>query len=454
MLNATQWWRQWTGAERPWLILENGETIARLDEFDISPYATLAMPGIDHHIKVDAAFVTAEKITDETLLKSLAAQTHFLLVPESLGTASLTEAVRKSDTLTSLDHHLRLISYPQDAFQGAPPDLTDTAQALWLLAWLGARNIRTLGVDYGFAPTPEANQKRDCIAAAIQKFGLFSGPLTCEVPARIYIGTDSTQDIGAKILEYTVRKHATLTTEFDSMYSVQAPTPRDPANQPRTEFSFNRFAIPKLAGYHGRAMYVDADMMVFGDLRELWEMPFGDATVMFVPPSHPSRSKQTSVMLMDCNRVTWDLNKIVQDLDDGKYGYGDLMREMVIEPPGSVQDSIPVDWNMLEEYRPGKTRLLHYTDMQKQPWVSRKNKLDYLWLEEFQNALNDGFITQDEYKQALRDGILRPSLPKQLKQPPSKMSFFRSFVAPLLDLRHKPHQGLQTRLKSLKGGKP
>ncbi len=159
MLNATQWWRQWTGAERPWLILENGETIARLDEFDISPYATLAMPGIDHHLKVDAAFVTAEKITDETLLKSLAAQTHFLLVPESLGTASLTEAVRKSDTLTSLDHHLRLISYPQDAFQGAPPDLTDTAQALWLLAWLGARNIRTLGVDYGFAPTPEANSK-------------------------------------------------------------------------------------------------------------------------------------------------------------------------------------------------------------------------------------------------------------------------------------------------------
>ncbi len=53
--------------------------------------------------------------------------------------------------------------------------------------------------------------------------------------------------------------------------------PKDEPNRGRTGFSFSRFQIPKLAGYKGRALYLDADMQVFGDIAELWDIPFDDA---------------------------------------------------------------------------------------------------------------------------------------------------------------------------------
>ncbi len=92
-------------------------------------------------------------------------------------------------------------------------------------------------------------------------------------PMRVFCGVDESQVVAARTLEYSIRKHASRPVRFYPMLSVPTPVPKDPANRGRTGFSFSRFHIPKLAGYNGRALYVDSDMQVFGDLAELWDDP-------------------------------------------------------------------------------------------------------------------------------------------------------------------------------------
>jgi hypothetical protein len=190
---------------------------------------------------------------------------------------------------------------------------------------------------------------------------------------------------------------------------------------------------------------------VFHDLRELWEMPFeGSSTVMYAPPSDPKRSKQTSVMLLDCGRLRWDLDEIVRDLDAGRYGYGALMADIGLEPEADVRAGIPTDWNSLEEYVPGRTRLLHYTDTNTQPWVSRRNRNGGLWMQALCAALADGFVTDADIQEAANLGNVRPSLPMQLRVKPERWPMFRRVVAPVVDAGYKPHRKLRQRL----GAKP
>ena len=266
-----------------------------------------------------------------------------------------------------------------------------------------------------------------------------------EAPARIYIGTDPSQMVAAKVFEYSVRRHATMPVAFDTMDSVTWPFPSDPKNQPRTNFSFHRFAIPKLAGYEGRAAYVDADMIVFRDIRELWEIPFNDATVLYAPSSNPKRTKQFSVMLMDCSRLRWDVDAIIGGMDEGRYDYDQLVGELCIEPDSDVQARIPPEWNSLDLFFPGKTGLLHYTHMETQPWVYSRHKHGDLWVASLQDAISEGAISRKEVEEAVERGWARPSLLRQLDTERSRWPLFNRLTAPIIDRGFKPHRALRER---------
>src|SRR3954451_5303347 len=83
---------------------------------------------------------------------------------------------------------------------------------------------------------------------------------------RIFVGTDDSQIVAHEVLEYSIRKHTSRPVEFVPMHNIDLPLPRDPAQRPRTGFSFYRFLIPSLCGFKGRAIYLDADMLVLSDI--------------------------------------------------------------------------------------------------------------------------------------------------------------------------------------------
>lgn len=246
-------------------------------------------------------------------------------------------------------------------------------------------------------------------------------------PFRIYVGADRSQALAVRVLEYSIRCHTDAKVDVISMEDVTLPEPEDPRQGSRTLFSFTRFAIPRLAGYRGKAVYMDADMQVFRDVRELVSIPFDGAKIVIqesVPDEHQpgkdqigapaKRKKQCSVMLLDCDRLDWVPEDIIFRLGR-EYTYEDLLYEMCILDEKDVKYGVPFEWNSLEVYEAGKTGLTHYTDMYVQPWVSPQNPIGWVWLEEVKRMLNDGALKWSQLEEEIALGYFRPSLLVELK---------------------------------------
>lgn len=235
--------------------------------------------------------------------------------------------------------------------------------------------------------------------------------------ARVFVGADRSQLMAVRVLEFSIARRTKMPVVVRSMHDLALPSPKDARQQQRTGFSFTRFAIPELAGYQGRALYLDADMLVLRDLRELYDLPFNGAKVLIQdePPQFAThwgggkRIKQCSVMLLDCAALGWLATDIIAGLD-GQYTYEQLIYDLCILKEQEVGFSVPFEWNSLETYEPGRTGLIHYTDMSTQPWVSARNPNGFLWINEVRAMLDAGALTLNEIQEEVRLGFFRPSI--------------------------------------------
>lgn len=227
---------------------------------------------------------------------------------------------------------------------------------------------------------------------------------------KIFVGTDSSQRLAVKVLEFSIKKYASEDVEVIAMCDLPMPTPKSIKNHQRTGFSFSRFCIPQFMNYQGKAVYLDADMLVFSDIMELFNWPMGEHHILIQKPlAEKKRIRQCSVMVIDCEKCNWDINKIIQDLDDGKYTYQQLMHEMCVLDDIHVGEELPFTWNSLEHYDKN-TKLIHYTDMNTQPWVSTRNKHAGVWYEAVLEMLNTYKLTEDDIRTEIKAGFFRPSL--------------------------------------------
>ena len=247
-----------------------------------------------------------------------------------------------------------------------------------------------------------------------------------EEPIRVFVGVDRSQLLAVPVLEYSIKRHTTAAVEVVPMLDLPVPTPRDPRNGQRTNFSFSRFCIPKLAGYRGKAIYMDADMLVFRDIRELWNIPFDGAKVVIQKEvkfeeqttakagAPKKRKKQCAVMLLDCERLDWDIERIVQGMDEGRYDYEQLMYDLCVLREDEIKYGVPFEWNSLEHWDP-ETRLIHYTDVYTQPWTAVGNPFGYLWFDEVRRMLDEGALDAAKLQEDIRLGYLRPSLLRDIR---------------------------------------
>lgn len=243
---------------------------------------------------------------------------------------------------------------------------------------------------------------------------------------RVYVGVDRSQLLAVPVLEYSIKRHTTAKVEVIPMLDLPVPEPKDPRNGQRTGFSFSRFCIPKLSGYKGKAIYMDADMLVFRDIRELWNIPFDGAKIIiqqevkFTDESTQkvgapkTRKKQCAVMLLDCERLDWDVETIIRGMDEGRYDYDELMSQLIILDEEHVKYGVPFEWNSLEHWDTD-TRLIHYTDVYTQPWSACGNKNAWPWFAEVRRMLADGSVTEAAIQKEIDLGYFRPSLLRDIK---------------------------------------
>jgi hypothetical protein len=445
MIELKDWLKQPCISTKPWLILGKGPTFSKLKEINLSEYNTFALNHVVREVKVNVSHIIDIDVV-EACADELRSNCEWLIMPRRPHVScrpseilTLEDWKNSIPVLRELDEAGKLVCY--DLMLGEPASGNSEIEvhyfsseaALGILARLGARIIRSLGVDGGrkYGPKfvdldsetklangqPSFDLQFEKLEKIADDYSLDYRPLV--PPMLVFVGADRSQWLAAKVLEYSIHKHASRPVRVVPMIDLPVPVPKDEKNRQRTGFSFSRFAIPKLAKYRDRALYLDSDMLVFSDLAELWEIEFGKqkilCTTQDVPDAwkdnpwfHPGR--QFSVMLLDCQRLNWNVNEVVAGLDKGDYTYAQLLFDMCLVAPDEIEDRIPPAWNCLEHYEEGKSRLLHYTVVPTQPWIYDQNPNGQLWINALEEAVTAGWITAAEIAGELEKGYLRKSL--------------------------------------------
>lgn len=115
---------------------------------------------------------------------------------------------------------------------------------------------------------------------------------TDQQPIRIFVGCDpNNSDLEQMmVLDYSIHKHTQQPVHITWMQLSHDPSSAwyaDPATgkgwhtqEWATPFSGFRWAIPEYCGFTGRAIYMDADMLVLSDINELWQHPITGSAVV------------------------------------------------------------------------------------------------------------------------------------------------------------------------------
>jgi len=457
--------------EQPWLVLGKGPSFSLRDKYDLASYRTLSINHAVREQPVTVAHIIDADVVDacgEALEKNAGAVVlpWYPHVNNAPGSRTLEEIAAGNAVLRRLDEQGRLLWYnlstgksPREGCPVVDVKYFSAEAVLNLLTTAGVRTIRSLGIDGGSTYSPKFDDLKDKtllanqwksfdlqfaqMARTILRTGVDYAPLHLPSPIRVYVAATDKEMLPFKVLEFSIRKHSSMTASVYPLCraEIPIPTPKDSRNLPRTSFSFHRFLIPQLAGYQGRAIYLDADMQVFRDLAALWLQPLEDAEILAVgDPQDATRKPQFSVMLLNCDLLKWDIRKIVEALDGGQLTYETLMYEMAVAT--KIRPSLDPGWNSLERYDGERTSLLHYTDMPTQPWVYPDHPLGHLWMRDLLEAVDLGHIPLSFLEEEIRQGHVRPSLLPQVKaridegllMPKSMRELDRDFAAPFRSL--------------------
>lgn len=183
-------------------------------------------------------------------------------------------------------------------------------------------------------------------------------------PVRIFLGTEPAQHRAERVFFHSLRTVRSPARVYEVYRMTRLPGFAQ--GFWRTGFTNFRFAIPDLAGRHGRAIYNDVDEIYLADPAALFDLPMGEAGYLALTPA------DTAVMLLDCARMAevWTLERAQ------RLGKKTLL-ELAAQKPG-LWAPLPAQWHARDlEYRPGFTACLHYTALNLQPWHPTPEQYSY-----------------------------------------------------------------------------
>ncbi len=216
---------------------------------------------------------------------------------------------------------------------------------------------------------------------------------------KVFIGTEDAQWLPTEVLKYSITSRSQEDYAFKELKNI----PLKLKIKMYTGFSFYRFAIPEICHYQDRALYLDADMVVQCNLKELFEIEMGENGVLS-RPHHKEVSYFTSVMLMACDRLKqWKINQWATLINADIAPYD---ATMMARPSGLChQEFGPLEpqWNDLDRWSE-QTKILHYTHVPSQPWKKPGHPFAFVFLKEMQATLNKHLITIEEVKKEIDKG--------------------------------------------------
>lgn len=192
-------------------------------------------------------------------------------------------------------------------------------------------------------------------------------------PIPIFIGYDPREAVAYHTCANSIIRQASQPVAIVplalNLFNDYKETHTDGSNQ----FIYSRFLVPHLMGYTGHAIFIDGDMIVRGDIVELWDLREFDKDVQVVKHNYKTRMTEkylgaknedyprknwSSVILWNCN--SHPNRKLTPEFVQRSTG-AELHRFTWIEDARIGE--LPREWNWLpDEYGANlNAKLLHYT---------------------------------------------------------------------------------------------
>ena len=191
----------------------------------------------------------------------------------------------------------------------------------------------------------------------------------------VVIGYDRNNRMSSYTMAESLMENSSVPLTFSFLHrDMLKEYTRENSIHDSTDFSNSRFLTPYLANYEGWSLFVDNDMVVTSDIKELFDMIDDKYTVMCVKHNQICKKDTkfldreqyqynyknwSSVMLFNnkkCKSLTLDYVNAAPGLDMHQFKWIDNVEDI---------GSLPLEWNYLvaNENQTTKTpKLIHYTE--------------------------------------------------------------------------------------------
>lgn len=233
---------------------------------------------------------------------------------------------------------------------------------------------------------------------------------------KVFIGSGEESVLERKVLIYSIRKHTQRdveisvfngtnnTIERDHGQVTTAPLSTRLKKRNLTEFSLYRYLIPECCGFTGKAIYLDSDMLCLTDIGELFDSPMGDNDFLCTRAYRDDQGEPMhamSALLIDCERCRFDLSQVFEEIDRGLYNYTQFSQmgtEFLRLHPYQIGE-LDERWNVFDWYD-SQTKILHYTNLQTQPWKYAGHPFGDIWFKYLSEAREAGSVTDEDVENA------------------------------------------------------
>ena len=192
-------------------------------------------------------------------------------------------------------------------------------------------------------------------------------------PIPVFVGYDPREAIAYHTCVNSIIRHASQPVAIIpialNLFQDYKETHTDGSNH----FIYTRFLVPHLMGFKGWAIFIDGDMIIRGDIVELWNLRELDKDVMVVKHDYQTcmpvkylgaknedypRKNWSSVILWNCN--SFPNSQLTPEFV--QTSSGSFLHRFAWLDDSRIGD-LPPEWNWLpDEYGPNlNAKLLHYT---------------------------------------------------------------------------------------------
>ena len=189
----------------------------------------------------------------------------------------------------------------------------------------------------------------------------------------IFIGYDQRESVAYHICTNSIIRHASAPISISPLALNTLEGYEEKHNDGSNHFIYSRFLIPHLMNYKGWAIFMDGDMILRDDIKELWDMRDDSKAVMVVKHDYVTKMTEKYMGAKNENYPRKNWSSVIL-WNCGHEANRGVTPEFVQNSTGAqvhrftwldddLIGEIPEEWNWLDieyDYNP-EAKLVHYT---------------------------------------------------------------------------------------------